>query len=225
MPSPDRDHDRPGPAARPPSADPTADSGADRPGGGTHPALAGASAEQVALATAVREIERHVARGGWDAPVRVFALIATARALAERPELANELPADVVATARRDPTHLTSVEQEGLPRAADLEQLLGSITWPPTVDGAAVVVERVVLPTEAEEDLPGDPDEALERLLSHPRRQDVRLAVGVMRDGGSWCAVRARAHDDDASVGMGPNLVPGLVAAVRATFDEDVPPA
>jgi len=125
----------------------------------------------------------------------------------------------VLAAALADDQHLTSVEQEGLPAADDLEALLGGLTWPPTVDGAAVTVERVVLPPGAEDDLPDDPEAALAALLAHPQRQDVRLAVAVLRDGPSWCAVRTRANDSDDAVGLGPDLVPGLVDAVRATLE------
>lgn len=171
-----------------------------------------------ALADAVREIEHHVAAAGWDAPVRVFALVRTQAALAAEPGLAEQLTPEVLAAARADDQHLTSVEQEGVPAAEDLERLLGGLSWPATVDGAAVTVERVVLPPGAEEDLPSDPDAALAALLAHPQRQDVRLAVGVLRGGPAWCAVRTRAHDADDAVGQGPDLVPGLVEAVRATL-------
>ena len=173
---------------------------------------------RASLAEAVREIERHVATGGWDGPVRVFALVRTARALAVEPRLADQLPPHVVALAGRDPHHLTSIEQEGLPPAADLEEMLAALSWPDGVAGAALTVERVVLPPTAEESLPTDPDEALEYLATHPDRQDVRLAVGVLRDGTSWCAVRMRSNDSDDAVGQGPALVPGLVEAVQATF-------
>lgn len=172
-----------------------------------------------ALADAVREVEHHVAAAGWDAPVRVFALVRTQAALAAEPGLADQLTPDVLAAARADDWHLTSVEQEGLPAAEDLEQLLAALSWPDAVDGVAVTVERVVLPPEAEEALPADPAEALEQLLAHPQRQDVRLAVGALRDGTSWCALRTRAHDTDDAVAQGADLVPGLVAAVRATLD------
>ncbi|MBO9568701.1 MAG: hypothetical protein J7503_07735 [Cellulomonas iranensis] len=171
-----------------------------------------------ALADAVREIEHHVATAGWDAPVRVFALVRTQAALAAEPGLAEQLAPEVLEAARADDQHLTSVEQEGVPAAEDLERLLGGLSWPATVDGAAVTVERVVLPPGAEEDLPSDPDAALAALLAHPQRQDVRLAVGVLRGGPAWCAVRTRAHDADDAVGQGPDLVPGLVEAVRATL-------
>lgn len=171
-----------------------------------------------ALADAVREIEHHVAGAGWDAPVRVFALVRTQAALAAEPGLAQQLASEVLAAAQADDQHLTSIEQEGVPAAQDLERLLGGLSWPATVDGAAVTVERVVLPPGAEDDLPSDPDAALAALLAHPQRQDVRLAVGVLRDGPAWCAVRTRAHDADDAVGQGPDLVPGLVEAVRATL-------
>lgn len=171
-----------------------------------------------ALAAAVQEIERHVSGGGWDGPVRVFALVGTARALESEPALEAQLEPTVVEAARRNPHHLTSVEQEGLPESASLEELLAGLSWPETVDGAAVVVERVVLPPAAEEGMPEDADAALRYLMSHPDRQDVRLAVGVLRTGESWCAVRTRADDADTSVGGGPELVPGLVQAMAATL-------
>jgi len=171
-----------------------------------------------ALADAVREIEHHVASAGWDGPVRVFALVRTQEALAAEPALADQLTPEVLAAARAEPWHLTSVEQEGLPAADDLEGLLAELSWPPTVHGAAVTVERVVLPPAAEAAMPQDPDAALAYLLAHPDRQDVRLAVGVLRDGPAWCAVRTRAHDSDDAVGQGPDLVPGLVEAVRSTL-------
>lgn len=182
------------------------------------PATAPPAPATARLIEAVREIERYVAIAGWDAPVRVFALVGTARALAVEPALSAQLAPEVVAEARADPHHLTSVEQDGLPSADSLEHLLTLLSWPDTIDGAAVVIERVVLPSAAEQAMPDDPDEALAYLMSHPDRQDVRLAVGVLRSGESWCAVRTRAADDDAAVAGGPDLVPGLVAAVGATL-------
>ncbi|HEY0216728.1 MAG TPA: PPA1309 family protein [Cellulomonas sp.] len=176
------------------------------------------SAPARALAEAVVEIERHVSTGGWDGPVRVFALVRTAAALDAEPALSRQLPPEVLAAAAASADHLTSVEQEGLPPSEDLEGLLGAIAWPDGVDGAALTVERIVLPPEAQSDLPEDPDAALAALLAHPLRQDVRLAVGVLRSGEAWCAVRTRSSDSDDAVGQGPDVVPGLVEALRATF-------
>lgn len=171
------------------------------------------------LDRAVRELERHVARGGWDGPVRVFALIRTADALTRDPALRDQLPPDLVASADGDPEHVTSVEQEDLPQAETIEELLGQIAFPETVDGAAVVLERIVVPPEAEAGLPDDAEAAVQQLMAHPAREDVRMAAGVLRSGESACALRTRRHDDDAAVASGADLVPGLVAALRTTLE------
>jgi hypothetical protein len=173
---------------------------------------------QEAVLRAVRELEQHVARGGWDSPVRLFALVRTAGALERDPALADRLPPDVVRAARADPEHLTLVEQEDLPPASSLEELLGGLAWPTTVDGAALVTERVVLPPEVEAQLPADPGEAVEWLAAHPARREVRLAAAILRDGTGACAVRARDHDQDADVAVGPDLVPGLLEALAGTL-------
>ena len=188
------------------------------PSSSAAPAGSPLSPTQRSLADAVVDVERHVASTGWDAPTRVFALVSTQAALAAEPELASVLPPATVEAAQADPTHLTSVEQDGLPDSESLEDLLASIVWPETVIGAAVVVERSILPPSAEADLPEDPTAALAYLAEHPDRQDVRMAVGVLRDGASWCALRTRSNDSDEDVATGLNLVPGLIEALRSTF-------
>jgi hypothetical protein len=175
-------------------------------------------ARQQALLRLVRELEQHVSGDGWDAPVRLFALIRTADALSRDPALTGTLPADVVRAAGEDPEHLTAVEQEELPAAETVEALLGRIAWPDTVDGAALVLERVVVPPEAESGLPADSDAAIDYLQRHPQRRDVRMVAAVLRDGTRECALRARDHDSDDQVGFGPDLVPGLVSGLVATL-------
>ncbi len=170
------------------------------------------------LTRAVLELERHVARAGWDGPLRVFALIRPAEAMAADPGLRAQLPPDLVATADADPQSLTSVEQEGLPDGEGVDEVLAQIAWPEAVVGAAAVLERFVVPPGAESGLPPDPDQALATLLAHPQRQDVRLAVGVLRDGTSCCAIRQRANDADQLVGVGPDVAPGIVHALLMTL-------
>ena len=166
------------------------------------------------------ETEVHVAAFGWDQPVRVFTLARTAEALRTDPDLAEFLDASTVEEARTDPDLLTVVEQEGLPAAADLEHLLAQLAWPESVHGAAISVERLVLPPAAQEeaDTIADAAERLAFLQARPDREDIRMVVGVLRSGESWCALRSRAHDDDASVYQGEQLVPGLVEALATTF-------
>jgi hypothetical protein len=66
--------------------------------------------------------------------------------------------------------------------------------------------------------MPADPDEALEYLATHPTRREVRLAAAVLRDGTGGCAVRARDHDRDGDVAVGPDLVPGLLEGLAGTL-------
>ena len=134
--------------------------------------------------------------------------------------MAGLLDTATVEEARTDPELLMVVEQEGLPPAADLEHLLSQLAWPDSVHGAAISVERLVLPPAAQEEAEAitDAAERLAFLQERPDREDIRMAVGVLRSGESWCVLRSRSHDDDASVYQGEHLVPGLVEALTATF-------
>lgn len=159
------------------------------------------------------DTERHVAAAGWDQNPRLFALVRTADLAANEPSFGAGLTGSDLA-----PDALTAVEQEGLPRTAHLESLLGRLAWPETVTGCAIVVERVVVPPEAERDLPDDPGAAVEALAGHPARQDVRLLAAVLRDGSHRCLLRQRAHDSDDQVATGEDIAPGLVQALLATL-------
>ena len=78
---------------------------------------------------------------------------------------------------------LSAVEQEELPEADGIEDLLARIARPDQVAGCAIAVERIVVPPEAERDLPEDDGAALQAVADHPDRADVRLLVAVTRDG------------------------------------------
>lgn len=170
------------------------------------------------LEKATLEIERHVARGGWDGPLRLFALVYAQEALREHPELVNELPADVAGASITDPNTLFSVEQEDLPNINSVGELVTQIVWPEEVDGAAVSIERIVLPPSAEVEVPEDETAALEFLRNHPERRDVRIVAAVLRTGETWCAIRMKDYDDDAKVLSGADLVPGLLEGLQLTF-------
>ncbi len=158
------------------------------------------------------EIEEHVGEDGWDQPARLFALVPTAELIAREPGLADEL-ADQLET---DPHSLTPVEQE-VPQDRDLETLLAAIEWPDAVLGCAVVVERVMLPPDAEDDLPDDVDALAEAVAAHPGRRDVRIVAAVVRDGARHSIVRGR-DGSDSDLLEGPDLVPGLLAPLLQTL-------
>jgi hypothetical protein len=172
------------------------------------------------LTRALLETERHVAADGWDQPPRLFALVRTAALLEREPGLRGQLDSGSVKASDDDPGHLIAIEQEGLPATSSLESMLRQMAWGPDVDGVALAVERLVVPPEAERDLPERPEEAVEQLAAHPQREDVRLTVAVLRSGERQCGVRQRRHDEAGSVAVGPDLVPGLVAALAATLED-----
>jgi hypothetical protein len=167
------------------------------------------------LSIAALDTERHVAAAGWDQNPRLFALVPTADLLAREPHLRAGMAGSDLAEGA-----LSAIEQEDLPRTSNLESLLGGIAWPEAVVGAALAVERIVVPPEAERDLPSSSEAAMEYLAAHPQREDVRLAVAVLRGGSHQCGVRQRRHDEPGSVAVGPDLVPGLVAALAATLQD-----
>ena len=175
-----------------------------------------------ALREAVVEAERRVAGFGWDQPPRLFALVRTRDLIAREPALGAQLlgHSEDGRPSTVGPHLFTAVEQDGLAPTSSIESMLGTMAWPPEVDGAALALERVVVPPEAERDLPVDPEQAIEQLAAHADRRDVRLVVGVLRDGTAMCALRQRLHDEDAAVAVGPDLVPGLVHALLATLSD-----
>lgn len=165
-----------------------------------------------ALVAALMEIERHVAHGGWDQPARLFALVPTADLVAAEPTLAEQLerPGGLPEGA------LSSIEQDGFRTGDDLLDALDRITWPPTVFGCALAVERLFVPTHVEPDIPDDPDAAADFVAAHPERHDVRVVVGVTREGGRYGL--ARLKTDPGDLLASDDLVPGLGAALTRTL-------
>jgi hypothetical protein len=170
-----------------------------------------------ALAAAVLEIEEHAAGEGWDQPARLYALVDTAALVAQEPALASLMGLDESSAQGS----LTPIEQDQLAAEVSLEDVLPTIVWPEGVVGCAAVVERLVLPPEADTQIPGDPAAAAEFAAQHPDRQEVRIVAGVTRAGATYSALRLRAHDDDASVVGGADLVPQLTQLLASTLESD----
>lgn len=173
--------------------------------------------EQQVLDGVVREIEAHAAGQGWDQPERLYAVVETADLLQREPQLAETLG---VNAGDGTASGYTPIEQESVPEG--LEDLLHEIAWPAEVAGCAAVVERLVLPPEADDQIPDDPAEARDFAAQHPQRQEVRIVAAALRSGAASCALRLRSHDDPESVVTGPDLVPALVELLRSTL-EDMP--
>ncbi|MGW4919065.1 PPA1309 family protein [Streptomyces albidoflavus] len=171
------------------------------------------------LTRAVLEIDEYVAGLGWDRPALLFALVDTARLRSEEPGLADRLG---IGEDVPDAAPLTPVEQEEIPAGKPLDEFLATIAWPDAVAGCALAVERLMLPPSAEAQVPdGLDDAALAKwVAAHPDRQEVRMTVGVLRDGTRDSALRLREKDASTEVLTGADLVPGLAEALAATFAE-----
>lgn len=167
-----------------------------------------------ALQTAVREVEAHAAAAGWDRPPLLFALVPAADLVRREPALAARLGLSI----RADGGAIVPIEQELPPGQRPLEEVLAHIEWPDAVTGAAVVLERLMLPADAEAALPADTGVAEAFVAAHPDRVEVRVAAGVLRDGRGHCVVRLRSHDSDDARLEGDEMVPGLMRLLAATL-------
>jgi len=167
------------------------------------------------ITRAVLELDEYAAGLGWDQPARLFALVDTAALLKNEPGIARQLGLEPGPEGQ-----LTPIEQDELPAGQALDAFLGTVAWPETVTGCALVVERLMLPPSAETDVPKDLSEKqlTKWVAAHPDRQEVRMTVAVLRDGVRETALRLRAKDSAREVLTGPALVPGLAEALLATF-------
>ncbi|MFF5401900.1 PPA1309 family protein [Streptomyces misionensis] len=168
------------------------------------------------LTRAVLEIDEYVSGLGWDQPARLFALVDTARLRSQEPALAAQLGLE----DESETVGLTPIEQDEIPSGKPLDEFLATIAWPDAVAGCALAVERLMLPPSAEAQVPKDLSEArlAKWVAEHPERQEVRMTVAVLRDGGRESALRLREKDSPTEVLTGPDLVPGLAEALSATF-------
>lgn len=178
----------------------------------------GAPVAATPLTRAVLEIDEYAAGLGWDQPARLFALVDTERLRSQEPSLSEQLGLE----DGQETGALTPVEQDEIPAGTALDEFLATIAWPDVVAGCALAVERLMLPPSAEASIPEglDGDALAAWVAAHPERREVRMTVGVLRDGTRESAIRLREKDAASEVLTGADLVPGLAEALRATFEE-----
>ena len=171
------------------------------------------AAPSAALLAVVGEVEAHLSEAGWDQPPQLFALVDTEELLRAEPQLAASM--GLVVTR---PGALTPIAQVPL-AAEDLDTQLASVVFGPEVLGVVIAHEVLVLPPSAEAAL--DASDPAAAAAAHPERREVRMAVGVMRDGSREALLRLRGADgaQDELV-TGGDLAPGLADALLATLDE-----
>ncbi len=195
----------------PPAGDPDGDAGGERPNGILRDDLPAGGP----LTEALVEVERHVGAGGWDQPPQIFALVSTDDLIRAEPDFARSVG---LGAEEVPPGALTPIEQDPLPDGP-LDDALAQIMWPAEVRGCCLVHEVVLLPPEAEAEMPEQAD-ALEYAARHPQRREARVAVGVLRDGSRATAVRFRGPEQpEDELLVGDDLAPDLSEALFATLD------
>jgi len=160
-----------------------------------------------ALEETVKSIEQQT---GWDGPPQLFALVETAELLRVQPELADELGLSADGG-------LTAVDQGELPDE-DIGALLPGIVWPETVAGCALSMVRITLPPEVEDQIPEEGD-AVAWAAAHPLHEELKIVVGVLRDGTRHAVLRIRRHEDELL--SAEDLVPDLAEALAQTLLPD----
>lgn len=179
------------------------------------------SSAQLSLRLAVSSLEKDVAQLGWDQSPSLFALVPTKDIFPQlEAEMEGAQAKQLRAALSENPQHLTAVLQDHLP-PADLMDTLGHLVFGEDVAGVAVAMERFLVSPQADAEAPQDPREREKFLLAHPTRQDVRIVAAATRDGNTWCASRARSEDSDDMVAQGDNIVPELLAVLKAMLVSD----
>jgi hypothetical protein len=170
-----------------------------------------------ALFHVVGEVEEHVAEAGWDQPPQLFALVDTEELLRAEPQLARTM--GLIAGV---PGGLTPIAQEPF-GDEPLDEALARIVFGTEVLGVVLAHEVLVLPPGVDAALG---DDAVAAAASHPDRREVRMVVGVVRDGSRECVLRLRGAPGQLDERLtGPDLAPALADALLATLDEPAAPA
>lgn len=157
------------------------------------------------------ETEIHVASDGWGQQPRLFSLANNGALLQRQPALRGML-------GDLDPAEFSAIEQDVKVTNDTLEKVLATTAWPRDVDGVALVVERVIIPTDNSSRAFGRPNLVTKRLEEQADREDVRLVVAALRNEEIITLVRRKNEDSDDKVAIGTNIAPGLVDALKATL-------
>ena len=166
-----------------------------------------------ALEAAVREVERHRGRDRvGSARRRCTRSRAPTDLVRDEPELAARLGLDGASAGSADRRGPGGPHD----RRADPRPAGRRSTGRPRCVGAVLVLETVALPDDVEDEAPAT--DAGAWAVQHPDRQEARVVVGVLRDGGRAAALRWRSHDNDDDVITGPDLAPALADALAQSL-------
>lgn len=176
--------------------------------------------KEISLITAVIELEQLANETGWDQSPQLYALVKTREIIDKLTFLTDEEHQALTQTTLVNPEHLFSIYQDQMDNPIEK---LHTVYFDEEVAGVALVMERIMIPADAETAIPEEEQARDQYLLSHHQREDIRMAVGVLRSGETWCAIRSRSHDDDKLVAQGPTLIPEVIKALAETLKPENP--
>lgn len=170
---------------------------------------------QQALNKAMMEAVEFVHAEGWDAKPTLFALVPTAMLVDQLAELGG-LDDDAQASP------LTLVVQDHLPEHIDpgseeLADYCARLAWPHEVEGVVLAQEIMFRDASAE-----DPEPRQARLFSGVLRdEDKELTLLQILPSEEEIAEAGPFAEDEISLRGGPNVAPGVIAALRYGLEQD----
>lgn len=169
-----------------------------------------AASSPQALNKAMREAVDFVHAEGWETPPTLFALVPS------------ELLIDQIGDPD-DATPLTLVVQDNLPEnlAAGGEALVdyvSRVAWPEQVTGAILAQEIVFRDSSASPDEPPRPARLFSGAL---RPEGVELTLLQLRPSPEELEDAGPFAEDEVNLRGGPDVAPGIIAAIRHGLDQD----
>ena len=169
---------------------------------------------QPALNKAMREAVEFVHAEGWDAPPTLFALVPTSLVADQLAELNEE-----------DASPLTLIVQDNIPDniepgSEQLADYVARLAWPHEVAGVVLAQEIKFRDTSAS--VLGDAAPRPARLFSGVLREEgVELTLLQLRPTEEELEAAGPFAEDDIQLRGGPEVAPGVVAALRYGLEQD----
>lgn len=165
--------------------------------------------EQQALNKAMMEAVEFVHAEGWDAPPTLFGLVPTQLLIDEALSLDDSSPLTLV--VQDLPENIQAGSEE-------LAEYVARLAWPAQVEGVILAQEIIFRDSAAGENAQPRPARLFSGVL---RAEDVEQTLLQMRLSDDELEERGAFAQDDIELRGGPNVAPGVVAALRFGLEQD----
>lgn len=170
------------------------------------------SNSQPALNKAMREAVEFVHAEGWDAAPTLFALVPTDLVAAQLDDL-----------GAHDDAPLTLIVQDNLPEnlepgSEELADYVSRLAWPHDVEGVVLAQEIKFRDAAAGAGAPARPARLYSGVL---REQGVELTLLQLRPTEEELEAAGPFAQDDIQLRGGPDVAPGVLAALRYGLEQD----